>query len=127
MKNYDKYKVLKEELKAPRFENEDEEIEWFTIQLYGLYKQSYRLRKENQDLKEKIILLKAAEPMLELKKMIENDKSQKFIKYLEDEINKWHSNFDNYDFEYETEEPSSESLLNEILSKYKEIIGSDVK
>lgn len=54
MKNYDKYKVLKEELKAPRFENEDEEIEWFTTQLYGLYKQSYRLRQENQQLKEEI-------------------------------------------------------------------------
>lgn len=50
MNNYDKYKFLKEELKAPRFENEDEEIEWFTTQLYGLYKQSYRLREENKRL-----------------------------------------------------------------------------
>lgn len=50
MNNYDKYKFLKEELKAPRFENEDEEIEWFTTQLYGLYKQSYRLRQENKRL-----------------------------------------------------------------------------
>lgn len=51
MNNYDKYKFLKEELKAPRFIDENEEIQWFTTQLYGLYKQSYRLRQENQLLK----------------------------------------------------------------------------
>ena len=54
MNNYDKYKFLKEELKAPRFIDENEEIQWFTTQLYGLYKQSYRLRQENKQLKEKI-------------------------------------------------------------------------
>jgi hypothetical protein len=52
MNNYDKYKFLKEELKAPRFIDETEEIQWFTTQLYGLYKQSYRLREENKQLNE---------------------------------------------------------------------------
>ena len=50
MNKYEKYKFLKEELKAPRFENEDEEIEWFAVQLYGLYNQALRLRQENNSL-----------------------------------------------------------------------------
>ena len=52
MNKYEKYKFLKEELKAPRFENEDEEIEWFAVQFYGLYNQALRLRQENNRLLE---------------------------------------------------------------------------
>lgn len=54
MNNYDKYKFLREELKPPRFIDENEEIQWFTTQLYGLYKQSYRLRQENKQLQQRI-------------------------------------------------------------------------
>ena len=52
MNKYEKYKFLKEELKAPRFENEYEEIEWFAVQLYGLCNQASRLREENEKLKD---------------------------------------------------------------------------
>ena len=52
MINFKKYRFLKEKLNAPRFDNEDEEIDWFTTQLYGLYKQANRLREENNDYKE---------------------------------------------------------------------------
>lgn len=73
MNNYDKYKFLKEELKAPRFENEDEEIEWFTTQLYGLYKQSYRLRQENQQLKEQNeFLIKRENKLQQIEMMFKN-------------------------------------------------------
>ena len=51
------------------------------------------------------------------------DKSNEFIEYLENEINKWHYNYDNYTYEYELEEPTAEELLQTVLSKYKEIIG----
>lgn len=52
------------------------------------------------------------------------EKQQKeFIKYLEDETSKWHNNYDSYNYEYEIEEPTAEELVNEILQKYKEIIG----
>lgn len=76
----------------------------------------------------------------ELKKQVENYKKlgfkylqdknnnletqqKKFINYLEDEINKWHYNYDSYNYEYEVEEPTAEELANKILQKYKEIIG----
>lgn len=52
------------------------------------------------------------------------EKQQKeFIKYLEDEINKWNYNYDSYNYEYEVEEPTAEELANKILQKYKRIIG----
>lgn len=50
---------------------------------------------------------------------------KEFIKYLEDEINKWNYNYDSYNYEYEVEEPTAEELANKILQKYKEIIGDD--
>ena len=50
---------------------------------------------------------------------------KEFINYLEDEINKWNYNYDNYNYEYEVEEPTAEELANEILQKYKSIIGDD--
>ena len=47
MNNFEKYTFIKEKLNAPRFDNEDEEIDWFTKHLYGLYNQASRLREEN--------------------------------------------------------------------------------
>ena len=50
---------------------------------------------------------------------------KEFIKYLEDKTSKWHNNYDSYNYEYEIEEPTAEELVNEILQKYKEIIGAE--
>ena len=83
------------------------------------------LRKENQELKkqlenkyEKIGTLTGELLYEENTKLINQQKE--FIKYLEDEINKW-----NYNYEYEVEEPTAEELANKILQKYKSIIGDD--
>ena len=57
---------------------------------------------------------------------LENQQKE-FIEYMENEINKWHYNYDSYTYEYELEEPTAEELLQTVLSKYKEIIGSDKK
>lgn len=79
----------------------------------------------------------------ELKKQLENYKKlgfkhlqdknnnletqqKEFINYLENEINKWHNNYDSYNYEYEIEEPTAEELLVSALSKYQEIIGNDI-
>ena len=49
MNSFEKYRFIKEKLNAPRFDNEDEEIDWFTKHLYGLYNQASRLREENNN------------------------------------------------------------------------------
>ena len=54
MTNYEKHKFLKEKLNAPRFDNEDEEREWYAKHLYGLYHQASRLREENNYYKARI-------------------------------------------------------------------------
>ena len=54
MNNYEKHKFLKEKLNAPRFDNEDEEIDWYAKHLYGLYHQASRLREENNHYMSKI-------------------------------------------------------------------------
>lgn len=51
------------------------------------------------------------------------NRQKEFIEYLENEINKWHHNYDSNTYEYELEEPTAEDYANEILQKYKEIIG----
>ena len=50
---------------------------------------------------------------------------KEFIKYLEEEISKWHYNYDSNTYEYELEEPTVEDYANEILQKYKSTIGDD--
>ena len=50
---------------------------------------------------------------------------KEFIKYLEEEISKWHYNYDSNTYEYELEEPTAEDYANEILQKYKSTIGDD--
>ena len=92
-----------------------------------------KVKDENQALKKQVeenkdnynCLLKQKEQFeYIMSKQVDYQGQQKeFIKYLEDEIHKWHSNFDSYDYEYEVEEPTAEELVNEILQKYKEIIG----
>ncbi len=55
---------------------------------------------------------------------LENQQKE-FIKYLEEEISKWHYNYDSNTYEYELEEPPVEELLVSALSKYQEIIGGN--
>lgn len=100
------------------------------------HNESVEIQKENQKLKKQLE---------EINKMIEKcgfanieqvmlnycgllTQQKEFIKYLEDEVNKWRNNYDSYNYEYEIEEPTAEELVNEILQKYKTIIGvSDEK
>lgn len=89
------------------------------------------LLKENQELKKQLkpnYYVKGLEGTLkeyqqEMNKVAIQQKD--FIKYLEDEINKWNYNYDSYNYEYEVEEPTAEELANKILQKYKSIIGDD--
>lgn len=59
---------------------------------------------------------------INLLNMFKNQQKE-FIKYLEEEISKWHYNYDSYTDEFELAEPLAEELLDDALSKYKEIIG----
>ena len=59
---------------------------------------------------------------INLLNMFKNQQKE-FIEYLENEISKWHYNYDSNTYEYELEEPPAEELLVSALSKYKEITG----
>ena len=90
------------------------------------------LLKENQELKkqleERTKMYQNAynySQKMETKAIILETQQKEFIKYLEDEINKWNYNYDSYNYEYEIEEPTAEELANKILQKYKEIIGEN--
>ena len=92
------------------------------------------LQQENQSLKEQLEENKDKinwYENFEINKTIDklrikhNNQQKEFVKYLEDEINKWHHNYDSYNYEYEIEEPTAEELANKILQKYKRIIGCD--
>lgn len=93
-----------------------------------LQQENAELKKQVEEANEKIILLQASEPMLNYKKSLEKTQQKEFIKYLEDEVNKWRNNYDSYNYEYEVEEPTVEELVNNILQRFKEITGmSDEK
>lgn len=84
-----------------------------------------RLKKQFEELKDKINWYEN----FEINKTIDdlrikhNNQQKEFIKYLEEEISKWHYNYDSNNYEYELEEPPAEELLVSALSKYQEIIG----
>ena len=80
-----------------------------------LLKENQELKKQLEDANEKIILLQASEPMLEWKKELEENQQKEFIEWLEDYLNL----FDNMDIE----EQASYDTIEEILQKYKSIIG----
>ena len=93
------------------------------------------LKKENQELKKQLEENKDKinwYENFEINKTIDklrikhNNQQKEFIKYLEEEISKWHYNYDSNTYEYELEEPTAEDYANEILQKYKSIIGSDI-
>lgn len=84
------------------------------------------LIKENQELKKQLEnYKKLGFKHLQVKNNNLETQQKEFIKYLEDEINKWNYNYDSYNYEYEVEEPTAEELANKILQKYKRIIGDD--
>ena len=93
------------------------------------------LKKQLEEANEKIILLRASEPMLNYKKALEETQQKEFKKYLEDEIKqntpnlRWkHYNEDGFN-DYDVENPSciemqpTNKILKEILQKYKEIVN----
>ena len=73
------------------------------------------LKKQLEDANEKIILLQASKPMLEWKKGIREKSTKRVYEWLEDYLNL----FDNMDIE----EQASYDTIEEILQKYKSIIG----
>lgn len=82
-----------------------------------------KLKKQLEEYDRKLFFTKNELDMRQ--KSIDNKLNQQkeFIKYLEEEINKWHYNYDSYNFEYEMAEPPAEELLENALSRFKEIIG----
>ena len=78
-----------------------------------------KLKKQLEEANEKILLLQVSEPMLEYKKALEENHQKEFIEYLESYLKL----FDNKDIY----EEGSYDTIEEILSKYNEIIGSDSK
>lgn len=92
-----------------------------------LYEYAEELKKQLEDANEKILLLQASEPMLNYKKALEETQQKEFINYLEDLI-KFYKNRDSYMVadilgSYDLNNIKLE-LLEEILQKYKSIIGS---
>ena len=77
-----------------------------------------KLKKQLEEANKKILLLQASEPMLEYKKALEENQQKEFIEWLTNEINI--NPYDISDYIYE-------DIINTILSKYNEIIGSDSK
>lgn len=75
------------------------------------------LKKQLDDANEKILLLQASEPMLNYKKALEETQQKEFIKWLENYLELL--DYDSID------EQIGYDMIEEILQKYKEIIGDD--
>lgn len=88
-----------------------------------------KLKKQLEDANEKIILLQASEPMLNYKKSLEETQQKEFIKYLENEIKLYENDIQNFKKDYKVyfslinDLRVSKAKIEEILQKYKEIIG----
>lgn len=82
-----------------------------------LLKENQELKKQLEEANEKIILLQASEPMLNYKKSLEKTQQKEFIKYLEDYLKLFDKMNIDEQIIYDT--------IEEILQKYKEIIGGD--
>lgn len=90
------------------------------------------LKKQLEDANETIILLKASEPMLNLKRALEKTQQKEFIKYLEDKIKIERKNLEELCKLYKIPKENNSaykfaySYINKmegILQKYKEIMG----
>ena len=83
------------------------------IQFEKLQQENQELKKQLEEANEKILLLQASEPMLEYKKVLEENQQKEFIEWLTNEANI--NPYDISDYVYE-------DIINTILSKYEEII-----
>ena len=90
-----------------------------------LSKENQELKKQLEENKDKINWYENFEinKTIDKLRIKHNNQQKEFIEYLEEEISKWHYNYDSNTYEYELEEPPAEELANKILQKYKEIIG----
>lgn len=75
-------------------------------------------KKQLEEANEKILLLQASEPMLEYKKILEENQQKEFIEWLTNETNI--NPYDISDYIYG-------NIIDAILSKYNEIIGGNSK
>lgn len=73
-----------------------------------------KLKKQLEEANEKMLLLQASEPMLEYKKVLEENQQKEFIEWLTNEANI--NPYDISDYIYE-------NIIDAILSKYNEITG----
>ena len=92
-----------------------------------LIKENQSLKKQLEENKDKINWYENFEinKTIDKLRIKHNNQQKEFIKYLEEEISKWHYNYDSNPYEYELEEPTAEDYANKILQKYKSIIGDD--
>lgn len=88
--------------------------------------ENQELKKQLDDANEKILLLQASEPMLNYKKALEETQQKEFIKYLEDKkispIKCVLNSIDDKNHDYNMFKNKLDNY-EEILQKYKEIIG----
>ena len=99
------------------YTNGSELIQVFRIKQWEEHKEreNQELKKQLDDANEKILLLQASEPMLNYKKALEETQQKEFIKWLENYLELL--DYDNID------EQIGYDMIEEILQKYKEIIG----
>ena len=81
--------------------------------------ENQKLKKQLEEANEKILLLQASEPMLEYKKALEENQQKEFIDYINSYI-KLLSDDPDYI------EERQKDILEEILSKYKEMVSNNV-
>lgn len=107
--------VLKKENEILRknAEHNDKVVDKVNWENMLLKKENQELKKQLEDANEKIILLQASEPMLNYKKALEETQQKEFILYLR-HLSNWYS-----------ADGVKQGIVNEILQKYKEIIGDD--
>ena len=96
-----------------KLKKELEEYKLITIDYQELEARNQKLKKQLEEANEKILLLQASEPMLEYKKVLEENQQKEFIEWLTNEANI--NPYDISDYTYE-------DIINTILSKYYEII-----
>ena len=85
------------------------------------------LKKQLEEAQENIILLKASKSILEYKKALEENQQKEFISYLKDKLCIANKVLDNPEEDEDTRGYvlARKFMLEEILSKYKEIIGNN--
>ena len=99
------------------------------LDLDGLLKENQKLKKQLDENKHKGLYNTCLPYSTGYKKAIKEKENQQkeFINYLEDEINKLVKEYGNYVYDDYSEEKGKYDSYQEILQKYKEIIGDDKK